>query len=252
MKVFFFRIRGIHFSEYPYDVEGCPFVNFPFCKNQVDADGFARWESRTSVIDLTQDLDTIWHKLDKKSSRYSIKRAQEEGIKVRINKDYEEFYQINKSLQKSKGASPILGIGIPNVETLKRYGTLFTAEYDGEILGGHIYLEDEANLRLWFSASKRLKVDRDKAAVIGRANRLLHWEAIKYAKAKGIKEFDWGGLASEKKTNKDESLKAINSFKLSFGGEIVTRYSYRKIYSRAYKLAYFVYNLANRRVRWKG
>ncbi|MFC1912759.1 hypothetical protein ACFLX7_00985 [Chloroflexota bacterium] len=245
MKVLFFRIREIYFSEYPYDVEGCPFVHFPSCKNKVEADGFTRVDYLTSVIDLTQDLDTIWRKLDYKSSRLPIKRAQREGIKVNINRDYDEFWQINRSFQRKKGFGPILGIGTPRVEIMKRYGTLFTAEYEGEILGGNIYLEDEANIRAWRWASTRLKVDREKAALIGRANRLLCWEAIQYAKEKGMKEFDWAGLASKEEANRDKGKKGRNSYKLSFGGEIVTRYSYRKISSKAYKLSYFLYNLAN-------
>jgi len=198
---------------------------------------------------LTQDLDEIWRKLDKKSSRYSIRRAQQDGINLRINRDYDEFYQMNKNLLKNKGFSTIYVVGVPKADVMEKYGTLFTAEHKGETLGGHLYLEDGANIKLWYSASKRLGVDRDKATLIGNANRLLHWEAIKYAKDKGIKEFDWGGLCSQEEADKDERLKAINSFKLSFGGEIVTYYSYQKVYSKAYELAQFLYGLASGGIR---
>lgn len=40
-------------------------------------------------------------------------------------------------------------------------------------------------------------------------------------------------------------FEGINSFKLDFGGEIVTRYSYHKIYAKAFNLAYNLYTLKN-------
>ena len=46
-------------------------------------------------------------------------------------------------------------------------------------------------------------------------------------------------------TEKDERKKGINSYKLSYGGKITTRYSYQKIYSKIYNLAYNLYNLKN-------
>lgn len=242
-----FNVKIIRFAESPYDVDKCHAVNFVSCKEKVNSFDFTCTESLTSVIDLTQDLDMIWKNMSKSSCRYSIKRAQREGITLRVNENYDEFYQIYRSFAREKGISPLFGIGIPTPETMRKYGTLFIAEYKDEILGGHLYLEDSNNLEFWLDASKRLEVDKETATLIGYASRLLHWEAIKYAKEKGIKEFDWGGLWSEEEANKDEKKKAINSFKLSFGGEIVTRYSYQKIYSNSYRLARSVINLAKYR-----
>lgn len=246
---FIFNSKEVHFSDYPFDIEGCDCVIFHFCKNEVNSEGFIHRESLTSIIDLTQDLDTIWQKMDRKSTRYSIKRAQKDGVKVRINGDCDQFYLIYKSFIRKKGINSLFGVGTTNLEIMKKYGTLFVAEHDGEILGGHLYLENESHIKLWLSASKRLEVDREKARLIGNANRLLHWEAMKYAKEKGIREFDWGGLWSEEEAEKDEKKKAINSFKLSFGGEIVTRYSYQKVCSKAYRLAQYLYTLASHGIR---
>jgi hypothetical protein len=242
-KIFIFKLKKIYFSDYPHDVDGCDAVVFPFFKNKVDIEGFTVVESPTAVIDLTQDLDTIWKNMDRKSTRYSINRARRDGIKIRINKDYAEFYQIYGALMQRKGFGSSFGIGTPKLRTMERYGTLFTAECDGEILGGHLYLEDDDNILLWISASKRLEVDRNKARLIGNANRLLHWEAIKYAGEKGIREFDWGGLWASDEADKDERKRSVNSFKLSFGGEAMIRYSYRKVYSGVYKIGSYLYNI---------
>jgi hypothetical protein len=245
-KVFIFNVKTVYFSDQPFDVEGCDVVNFIGCRNEVDAKGLTYERKFTAIIDLTQDLEVLWRIMDKKSTRYEIKRAEKEAIKTHLNQHYKEFWQIHKDLQRSKGFGSVLDTGAPKAEMMRKYGTLFTAECEGEILGGHLYLEDEDHIMLWLSASRRLEMGKERAALIGRANRLLHWEAIKYAKEKGIKEFDWGGMWSEEEAAQDKLKQNINSFKLSFGGEMVTRYSYQKIYSKTFKFARYIYHLLNR------
>jgi len=247
-KILKYNIREVHFSDFPYDIDGCDFLKFHFCKNKINAKGFTRQKKFTSVIDLTQDLETIWRNMDKSSTRHRIKRARREGIKIRINEGYDQFFQIYRSFIQKKGIKSlfdVFGVGSITLETMKKYGTLFVAEYDEEILVGNIYLINNSHMEAWIGASKRLEVDRAKASIISKANRLIDWEAIKYAKEKGIKEFDLGGLWSKEEAETDRIKKGINSFKLSFGGEIVTRYSYQKIYSKIYNLAYNLYNLKN-------
>jgi len=244
-KILTFKVKEVHFSDHPYDVEECDAICFPLCRNKVTVDGFDRKESLTSIIDLTQHLDTIWYNMDKKSSRYAIKKAQRDGVEFKVNQNYDEFYHINETFVKQKGFGPLLGIRSINLDVIKRYGTLFTSEYKGDVLSGHLYLEDEDNIKLWLSASKRLEVDRERARLIGNANRLLHWEAIKYAKGRGIRVFDWGGLWPEEEANNDARKKTINFFKQSFGGTTVICYNYRKIYSPIYKLGSNMLEKAN-------
>jgi lipid II:glycine glycyltransferase (peptidoglycan interpeptide bridge formation enzyme) len=86
-----------------------------------------------------------------------------------------------------------------------------------------------------------LDVSREEANLIGNANRLLWWEGIKYAKEKRIKEFDLGGYYTGE--NKDDPRRSINTFKENFGGQLITRYNYDKIYSRTYKWARSLYRL---------
>lgn len=245
-KVLIFRKKIVYFSENIFDIGGCDVITFHSCRSKADFPGFSCVEYLTSVIDLTQDLDAIWHKLDRKSTRYAISRAQRDGIEFKINQHHEEFYRISKSFRQQKGTAPLLWLLDEKLDTIKKYGTLFTAEHEGEILGGQLYLEDEANIMLWQSASKRLEEDREKATLIGNANRLLHWEAIKYANEKGIREFDWGGLWPSDEACKDKVKRSINSFKLSFSGETVPRYSYQKVYFPCYKVGSYLYGKANR------
>ena len=235
-KIFMFRTREIYFADYPYDVSGYATVTFEVCPNKVDVPGFSRREGTTSVIDLTQDLDAIWKNLKKKSCRYEINRARREGIIIKINQNLEEFDRIYKSFWKNK----VYADAQIRPEFVK-YGTLFTAEIDDEVVAGQLYIEDESHVRWIIGGSKRLEVPKDRAILIGCANRLMHWEAIKYAKEKGIKEFDLGGVYTGE--NKDDPRYTIRHFKESFGGTLVTRYGYNKIYSKAYKLLRYPYRL---------
>lgn len=233
-----FRVKEIWFSEHPFDVDDCDVVEFSECRNKVDLKDFTCKSKTTSIINLTQDLEEIWKKMSKSSCRYAIKRAERDGVIVKINQNYREFKEINKSFRSAKGLPrPSKDL----IDIIKRYGVLFVARYDGEILGGQAYLTDGNTIRWLVGASKRLKVDAKKATLIGNANKMMIWEAIKYAKTLGIKEFDMGGIYTGK--NKDDPRYTINKFKLSFGGEVKTYYNYQKVYSKLYNFALSLYQL---------
>jgi hypothetical protein len=154
-------------------------------KSKVDLAGFQMRPAHTLVVDLTQELDTIWKKMSRKRARKGIKKAQRDGVRIKLNDNYDEFQDLNDSFRKKKGLSH----DSESTSVLKRSGPLFVAEYDGEILCGDAFFADGNIIRWRLGASKRL-VDLDKAALIGNANRLLVWVAIKYAKGKGLREFD--------------------------------------------------------------
>jgi len=227
---YIFKTKEIWFADYPYDVNGFAKVVFRDCKNRINLPGFNYEEYTTLVIDLNQDLEQIWKNMSKSACRYGINRAKKEGAVIRLNQDFKEFFKINRSFRKAKGLSP----SETTVDFIKEYGILFVAEFDGEILGGQLYLKDKNNIRWLMGASKRLEVNREKAILISNANRLIIWEATKYAKEKGIKEFDFGGYYSGGKGNK--ILDTPNIFKQNFGGKITIRYVYQKNYSKTYKI----------------
>ena len=79
-------------------------------------------------------------------------------------------------------------------------------------------------------------MDKETEILIGNANSMLHWEAIKYAKERAIREFDFGGLWSTFECELDPRKKAINNFKQNFGGNLIRCYSYSKEYSFTYKM----------------
>lgn len=232
-----FKTKEVWFSDYPFDIGGFTHVVFCDCKNKDDKEDFCRKEFTTLVIDLTQDLEQIWKNMSKSSCRYGVNKAQKEGVEIKINQNFEDFLKINREFREMK---ELAESGI-TLDFIKNHGTLFTAEFNKEILSGQFYLEDKNNIRWLIGASKRLNVDRKKTILISHANRLIIWTAIKYAKIKGIKEFDFGGYYTG--TIKNPQKEGINVFKKSFGGKLVNRYIYQKDYSKIYKILKEIYKL---------
>lgn len=229
----------------PFDIEGCHDLNFIYCKRKVGLDGFACSKEFTLVIDLTQDLDTIWQNMDKEGRRH-INRSVEKEIAVHRSDEFDEFYKLYTSLFKKKKMMPLLGafgFGIVPLDILKKYGTLFVAKHDGKMLCGDVLLSDDNNVYSWVAASDRFGKNKETTRLAGSASRLCLWEAMKYYKDQSKKEFDLGGMWPKEEAEKDPGKKGINSFKSSLGGELVTRYSYRKIYSKNFDFARKVYSL---------
>jgi hypothetical protein len=132
-----FNFKELHFCREPFDVEQCDGVRFICCNNKACKDGFCCLPANSAVIDLTQDLDTIWLKFDK-SCRRKINRAPREGVNIKTNQGYEDFYAMYKSLSQKKGFES-MGMWDVTLETMKKYGTIFLAEYQGEDVRGPLY-----------------------------------------------------------------------------------------------------------------
>jgi len=228
-----FKTRDIFLSEFPYDTgDKFDVVRFNYCKNRINLPGYTCEEKLTSTIDLQQESEEIWNKMDRKL-RQKIKKATKENIIWKINENFNEFHTISKDFWMQKNFTPrigvYLGLDIPPVKIMKKSGTLFTAELNGEILSGHLYLEDKENILAYISTSKRLAVDKETSKLINCANCLLHWQAINYAKEKSIGTFNWGGISLDPKNN------SINTYKLSFGGQIEPSYFYSKVNNKFYE-----------------
>ena len=118
-------------------------------------------------------------------------------------------------------------------DVLKRSGPLFTAEHDGEVVSGLAYFEDDSIIQCTVGASLRLEVGKERASLIGKTKLLLNWDAINYAKRKGIREYDLGGYYTG---DRDKEKMRINTFKRHFGGQLVERYVYTKYYSRMFQV----------------
>lgn len=180
--------------------------------------------SCTVELNLEQDVDTIYGNF-RNTVKQEIRKSEKEGVVCDFEQNkvdefvafYNDFANAKKIYPTSKQRVVELG---NNLE-------MCFANLNGEMLVAHTYLVDKevGIARLYHSASRRLDetVDRN---VIGRANKLLTYKDILHFKEKGYKILDFGGYADN---TEDKSLKGINEFKLSFGGEKVTCINYNSI-----------------------
>jgi lipid II:glycine glycyltransferase (peptidoglycan interpeptide bridge formation enzyme) len=83
------------------------------------------------------------------------------------------------------------------------------------------FLVDGERAVQMYSTSTRFEDNsKDNTNAVGRMNRLLTWECIKYFKNKEYKIYEWGGIHSSENPN------GIDKFKMEFGGEIKKFYNY--------------------------
>ena len=68
------------------------------------------------------------------------------------------------------------------------------------------------------------------------SNCLLQRETIQYFESLGIRNYDMDGLWFDEEIRKNPQLKGLNYFKLGFSGEVITRYFYKNLNSRTYKI----------------
>jgi hypothetical protein len=82
----------------------------------------------------------------------------------------------------------------------------------------HAYVMSGSTAGLLHSSSRFREGESDYRALVGRANRWLHWKDMLQFRALGMQRYDWGGLFGDEST---PERAGINNFKKSFGGQLV-------------------------------
>ena len=188
---------------------------------------FRGWqEYHTCMNDLTKSEEDMLAGINK-AVKYQFRRSEKDNIEVRfytkadIEADpslLDTFTDIYERMYRSKGSDTKF-----NITAVKKYleadAIVFSSVWhEGEMLVFHSYICDDKDTRLLHSASCFREESADQS-MIGRANKRLHWEDIKYFKEKGLVRYDWGGISDFENPN------GIDEFKLKFGGDKITYYN---------------------------
>jgi lipid II:glycine glycyltransferase (peptidoglycan interpeptide bridge formation enzyme) len=227
------RIKQIWFAEKPYDVDKCDIVEFWLCKQDVKLENFTQSRWCSIVIDLSQGEERIWGNISEKF-RAGIRKAKTEGVIVQRNQNVSGFLTLHKEFRVSKD----LKAATYPTDFIEKNCLLLTAEYNGELIAGILYLVDGSKMLGLLSASKRLEVEKEKIAFISNANKLLWWEAIKYGLENGVIDFDMGGY--DDVADRNVPVKGVAEFKRRFGGQVVHYFNYTRIYSIKAKVGMWV------------
>lgn len=203
-------------------------------ENKRDAASFE--ELWTLLIDLTKPEGELFSHI-RKNTRYEINRAvNKDGAhcftlfeKGEENREkllqYIDFFNI---FADSKNRSRIDYSDVEQFYENKTFCARYAADGGGEILTMHAYVISDGTARLHQSSSLfRNTADAEARNMIGRSNRLLHWDDILFFKNAGLQYYDFGGWyggAETSGTYAEQLL--INQFKESFGAEKKREYSF--------------------------
>lgn len=166
------------------------------------------------VLDTTKPEDTLLSEM-RKSHRYLIKKSQKEHIEIiqteRVNKDVVAFLEIYNALAHHRGFVAHKGL-VEELEILgqEREASLFLAKYEGRVIGGAL-IDFVGNMAIYHHGAS------DDTYRHLSVSYLLQWEAIKEAKKRGKKVYNFWGIASNE--SKKHPWAGLTLFKTGFGGE---------------------------------
>lgn len=178
--------------------------------------------SSTIILDIRDNLDDLLLKLPQ-NGRYAIRRAERDGVKVKLVEATDNNCQTMYRLLKDTAEGQF---GIRSYEYFRTFwqryetagtGQLFFAYFDNQVVAGAFAVTIGKKSTYKDGASIRKKTAYG-------ASHLLQWSVIKWAKSKGSNYHDLCGSPPSDKIN-DESHKhyRIGLFKTSFS-KIVTDY----------------------------
>jgi CelD/BcsL family acetyltransferase involved in cellulose biosynthesis len=178
----------------------------------------------TMVTDLSAEADAITERFGK-DCRYKIRRAEtKDGLRMEFIADPEsrldEFRAFYDAFAMQKAVAPSSHEWLL-AACKARQLVLTSASQSGETLVWHAYLTSGKAAWLQYTGSCFRDMDNDYRALVGRANRWLHWKEMLQFKEMGIKRYDWGGIFEDESVPENAG---INKFKKDFGGQQVRTY----------------------------
>lgn len=190
----------------------------------------------TIYIDLERTEEDLWKNISH-SGKYSIKRAQREGVVTRFYQNpprqkIDLYYEILKETGKRKHfyVQPLADM----LNKVKIFGKechlVLSFDKEGDLLSGKFYL-CHRDMVLYSTGATSEKGLHTKAGYE------LLWKSILYFKGLGYKVFDLEGRDDSRFKQATKSWGGFTHFKEKFGGENVEfPYPYIKYFSLVFKM----------------
>ncbi len=189
---------------------------------------------RTLLVDLSGSEEQVLERM-KQKTRYNIHLAERKGVEVNQVDDLGKFY----SLMKITGGRD--GFEVHALEYYQRAFDLFSrgghcallmAEYQGRTLAGLMVFYQ--GLRAWYFYGASSDEERSRMPAY-----LLQWEAMRWARQHGCREYDLWGIPDEEETvlethftDRSDGLWGVYRFKRGFGGRLARSVgAWRKVYN---------------------
>lgn len=203
---------------------------------------------RTLVIDLAGAEDDLLSRMNPKT-RYNIRLASRRGVTVRAWSDTRAFSEmISETAERDQFGAHVASYYEKAYELFHVHGQceLLLAEYQGRPLAAIMVFA--RGRRAWYFYGASTTEERQRMPTY-----LLQWEAMRWAREKGCREYDLWGIPDEERetleaefTNRDDGLWSVYRFKRGFGGRVQR---WAGAWDRPYNaLVYWLYRLV---LRWK-
>lgn len=179
--------------------------------------------SQTLILDLASSEEELLAGMHEKT-RYNIRLAERKGVKVfpasTGDDGFEVFWQLVEETSERAGIkSHDKDYYRKMLKTMD--AKIFFAEHDGKVLAAVLMIYFGERVTYLHGASSRTKREL-------MAPHLLHWHVIKDAKERGLKEYDFWGVAPLEEREGKLAIKdpkhawaGITRFKKGFGGAYV-------------------------------
>lgn len=178
---------------------------------------------RTVVVDIGGTEEEILRRM-KQKCRYNIRLAEKKGVTVRPWSDIKSFH----NLMNATGDRD--GFGVHSLDYYDRVYRLFQPAGMAEMLVAEFEDKPLAALmvfsrgkRAWYLYGASSDEERNRMPAY-----LLQWEAMRWAKSKGAKEYDLWGVPDEDENtlesqfeSRQDGLWGVYRFKRGFGGKIL-------------------------------
>lgn len=173
----------------------------------------------TLVSDIALEEGAITEKFGK-DCRYKIRRADsKDGLRLEFITEPEsrldEFGSFFDAFARQKSLATCDRQWLVAACAARQLVLSSASRDDGEALVWHAHVLSGKTAGLQYSGSCFRNRDNDYRALVGRANRWLHWQDMLQLRAIGIGRYDWGGLFEDEST---PERAGINNFKRDFGG----------------------------------
>jgi peptidoglycan pentaglycine glycine transferase (the first glycine) len=166
------------------------------------------------ILDIDKSEDELLANM-RKTTRYEIRRARKLGVHITAtteNNKLKDFYQLYNETSRRHGFIQHQGIEEEfEVFSREKKALLYLASYDKKIIAGSIALFYGNQAIYHHGASITSKIP---------ASYLIQWEAIREAKKRGLKLYNFWGIAPDESQN--HPWRGITLFKKGFGGHAVS------------------------------
>lgn len=165
---------------------------------------------RSWVLDVTPSEETLLSNM-RKTTRWEIKRAIREGVVIEKSENshfLEVFFNLYRQTAARHGFTPHLGLREEFEMFAREHRVLlFTGSHDGNIIAAAIvlFLGTQAVYHHGASVASRIPVSH-----------LVQWEAIREAKHRGMRDYNFWGIAPP--GVEDHPWHGITVFKTGFAG----------------------------------